>query len=102
MPANVALGLVGAAGKSAEDLGPGAIVASSSFTTPALAPATWVLFRPEGMPLAFDAVCNVGATGSGAGGFYMNAGGRNYAALLMPLGTTRVSGWNEASAQWSN
>ncbi|MGH0035105.1 MAG: pilus assembly FimT family protein [Myxococcota bacterium] len=102
LPPDVVLGQDAAAGKAPNDLGAGALVGASSFSDPAVNPAQWVLFRPEGLPLAFDAACNTGPTGSGAGAFYLNAGGRDFAALLLPLGGTRVGAWNADAGAWSN
>jgi type II secretory pathway pseudopilin PulG len=99
---DVALGQADAVGKAPNDLGAGALVGASSFQDPAANPASWVLFRPEGLPLAFDAACTVGATGTGAGAFYLNAGGRDYASLLLPLGATRVDAWDADAGAWSN
>jgi prepilin-type N-terminal cleavage/methylation domain-containing protein len=99
---DVALGLDAAVGKATVDLGAGALVGASSFSDPAVNPAQWVAFRPEGLPLAFDAACNLGPTGSGAGAFYLNAGGRDFAALLLPLGGTRVDAWDLDAGAWSN
>lgn len=102
LPPDVALGQDAAVGKAPSDLGAGALVGASSFSDPAVNPARWVLFRPEGLPLAFDAACNVGPTGSGAGAFYLNAGGRDFAALLLPLGGSRVDAWDLDAGAWRN
>lgn len=86
----------------ASDLGAGNIATGSSFTEPDGDPATWVLFRPDGTPLSFDAGCNLGPTGSGAGAFYVHNGERTQALVLRPLGGMRVETWDQASAQWTN
>lgn len=104
LPPGVAFGNAapGAAAKAGDDLGNGALVAGSSFTDPAANPARWVGFRPEGLPVAFDAACTLGTTGTGAGAFYLNSGGRDYAALLLPLGGTRVVSFEAGAGVWGN
>lgn len=74
----------------------------SSFHTPAGAPATWVLFRPDGIPVAFDAGCNTGGVGSGGGAIYVTNGRRDYAIVLSPLGVVRVHIWNQGAGQWTD
>lgn len=74
----------------------------SSFQAPGGGSTTWVLFGADGVPLGFDAACNVGALGSGAGALYFGNGRRDYAVVLSPLGSVRVHNWIEGMAQWSN
>ena len=61
-----------------------------------------MMFRPDGFPLAFDAACNAGALGSGAGGVYVTNGVADYAAVLSPLGSARIHGWDRSGNQWSD
>lgn len=72
----------------------------STFVDPAGNNVTWVMFRPEGMPMAFDSGCNLGEPGSGAGTFYMKNEDRIFAISLSPMGTTKVMSFNEASGDW--
>jgi prepilin-type N-terminal cleavage/methylation domain-containing protein len=74
----------------------------STFTDQANNPVNWVLFQPDGIPVAFDATCTAGTTGSGAGAIYVTNGNRDYAVGLTPLGGTRVYAWERSSAQWTN
>jgi prepilin-type N-terminal cleavage/methylation domain-containing protein len=98
----VAWGVSDAAGPAPFDAGTGDFTAGASFTEPDGDPAGWVMFRPDGLPLAFDAACNTGALGSGAGGVYVTNGVADYAAVLSPLGSARIHGWEQSQAQWSN
>lgn len=83
------------------DLGMGdATQGGFSFADPAGNNVTYVMFRPEGMPIAFDANCNLGGPGSGAGTVYMNNGDRSYAVALSPMGTTKVLSFNNATGAW--
>lgn len=72
----------------------------STFADPAGNDVTWVMFRPEGMPISFDANCNLGAAGSGAGSFYMKNEDRAYVVSLSPMGTTKVLALNHATGAW--
>lgn len=88
-------------GAPPQDLGMGDPTGNgSTFADPAGNDVTWVMFRPEGMPMAFDANCNLGAAGSGAGTIYMHNEDRAYAIMLSPMGTTKVMGFNHASGEW--
>jgi Tfp pilus assembly protein FimT len=88
-------------GQAPGDEGGGvAMSAGSSFVDPQGNPATWVMFRPEGMPIAFDNDCNLGGPGSGAGAFYMKNENRAYAVMLSPMGTTKVKIFNETTGGW--
>ena len=63
-------------------------------------PTNWVLFRPDGIPVGFAPTATtcgtIGDTGTGAAGFYVTSGGRDYAVTLAPLGSTRVHTWGGA------
>jgi len=78
----------------------------SSFRTRAGAPATWVLFRPDGIPVGFNAACDpdddLGGVGSGGGAIYLTNGLRDYAIVLSPLGSVRVHIWNAGAGAWTN
>lgn len=76
--------------------------AGVSFADPGGAQVNWVLFRPDGIPVAFDNACALGTTGSGGGGLYITNNDRDYAITLSPLGQARVHVWNEGAAQWTN
>lgn len=74
--------------------------AGSTFVDPAGNDVTYVMFRPEGMPIAFDANCNLGDAGSGAGTFYMKNDDRLFAVSLSPMGTTKVMSFNHVTGDW--
>jgi prepilin-type N-terminal cleavage/methylation domain-containing protein len=73
-----------------------------TFADPGGVQVNWVVFRPDGIPVAFDAACTLGTTGSGGGGLYVTNNDRDYAITLSPLGQARVHVWNEGAAQWTN
>jgi prepilin-type N-terminal cleavage/methylation domain-containing protein len=98
----VAWGVSVSAGRAPGDLGGAPVATGSSFTQPDGTDATWVLFRPEGFPLAFDPGCATGPTGSGAGAIYVTNGVRDYAIAISPLGAVRVQAWDATQAAWSN
>ena len=100
--AGVAWGVSNAAAPAPFDAGGGDFTTGASFAEPDGDPAVWVMFRPDGFPLAFDAACNAGALGSGAGGVYVTNGAADYAAVLSPLGSARIHGWDRSRNQWSN
>jgi len=84
-----------------QDLGMGDPTSNgSTFVDPAGNDVTYVMFRPEGMPMAFDSNCNLGAAGSGAGTIYMHNEDRAYAIMLSPMGTTKVLNFNHATGDW--
>jgi prepilin-type N-terminal cleavage/methylation domain-containing protein len=83
------------------DTGGGPIASGSSFTDPGGTPVTWVLFRPDGIPVAFDNACNLGSVGSGGGAVYITNGQRDYAIVLTPLGGVRVHSWNAEASAWN-
>jgi type II secretory pathway pseudopilin PulG len=81
----------------------------SSFTTAALdpnAPASWVVFQPDGIPRLFStngsSCTEIGIRGEGGGAIYVTNGRRDYAIVLTPLGTSRVLAWNPSSDNWMN
>lgn len=95
---DIAPGLHGSPGAAPTDLGGGDIGTGSSFREPGGNDASWVLFRPDGAPMAFDSSCNLGPLGSGAGAFYLTNGDRTAAVVLMPTGATRI---HTHSGAWS-
>jgi len=75
----------------------------STFPTPSgAATTTWVLFRPDGTPVAFDAGCNTGTVGSGNGAIYFTNGDRDQAVVLSALGSARTHSWDRANGVWTN
>ena len=74
----------------------------SSFATPADNPHNGVAYGADGVPLAFDLACNLGAFGTGTGGVYLTNGLRDYAVVLQPLGAIRSHGWDATTGAWKN
>lgn len=72
-----------------------------SFQDPSGNEATWVLFRPDGVPVAFDNACTTGTLGSGNGAVYVTNGRRDYAVVLTALGGVRVHAWEAGAGQWT-
>ena len=85
----------------APDDGAAAIPANGvTFTAPDGTPTTWVLFRPDGIPVGFSAACAQGEAGSGGGSVYLTNGDKDLAVTLSPLGAVRVhhavaGGWTQ-------
>ena len=96
----VSFGVSEATAKVPTDVGPGAL-GTSTFEDAGGNAASWVLLRPEGVPLAFSSDCSTGPTGTGGGGIYLTNGTRDVAVLLTPLGATRTHSWNVANAAWT-
>lgn len=95
-----AFGVANASAPVGTDPGNATITAGSTFEEPDGDAATWVLFRPEGSPRAFDSGCNTGNVGTGGGGFYVTNGERDAAVVLTPLGATRIHS-SGAGGTWS-
>lgn len=95
-------GVTNAAGGVPTDFGGGLFATGSTFTDPVGVAATWVLFRPEGTPLAFSAACATGPVGSGSGAAYLTNGRRDHGVVLTALGGSRVHTWNAMVGQWTN
>ncbi len=77
--------------------------AGSSFFEPdGATAATWVLFRPDGVPVAIDTDCNEGRLGTGGGTIYLWTDNRDYAVTLAPLGGVRVHVWNPSTGAWTS
>ena len=85
-----------------QDAGAGDYKTGSSFAEPDGSDASWVAFGPDGIPVAFNAACNLGLTGTGAGAIYLTNGSRNYAVVLNPLGTGNVERFDPAQSKWEN
>lgn len=60
------------------------------------------MFRGDGIPVTFDAGCNVGTIGSGNGAVYVTNGDRDYAVVLTALGAVRVHAWNAVEGAWTD
>ena len=88
--------------KAPSDTGAASITDGSTFENATAGAATWVLFRPEGPPLAFSNGCATGGVGSGGGGIYLTNGVRDAAVVLTPLGATHAHVWNGSTASWSD
>lgn len=84
------------------DTGGGDVGTGSTFTDAAGNFVTWVMFRPDGLPVTFDAGCNAGAVGRGGGAVYVTNGARDYAVVLSPLGGVRVHAWNAVGGTWTD
>ena len=97
---DVSFGVNHASGKVSVDAGASSITDGSTFENAAGNAATWVLFRPEGRPLAFSSDCTLGTLGSGGGGIYLTNGDRDLAVVLTPLGSLRMHGWRTGG--WSS
>lgn len=76
--------------------------AGATFRDAAGNAVTWVLFRGDGIPLTFDAGCNLAPIGSGGGGVYVTNGNRDYAVVLSPLGAVRVHGFEVGADAWTD
>ncbi|MCH2186709.1 hypothetical protein MK280_12650 [Myxococcota bacterium] len=88
--------------KAPGDLSPVPLGTGSSFARPNGSAATWILFRPDGIPVATDAACNPGVVGTGNGAVYFTNGDRDYAITLSALGAARVHTWNRAAGEWKS
>ena len=77
--------------------------AGSSFFAPnGTTQVTWVMFRPDGVPVAIDSSCNAGRLGSGGGTIYLWTESRDYAVTLAPLGGVRVHVWSPGTGAWTS
>lgn len=88
------------------DLGLGDFATGSSFADPFGAQTSWVMFRPDGIPVAFTAACAAGPMGSARGGVYVTNEApfqnRDYAVVLSPLGTAKVHGFERGNGNWTD
>ena len=84
------------------DLSGAPIGSGSTFVTPTGVPTTWVLFRPDGTPVAADSLCNPGTVGSGNGAIYFTNGDRDHAIVMSALGDVRIHRWDRAAGAWKS
>ncbi len=84
------------------DLSGGLMATGSTFVTPAGAASTWILFRPDGVPVAFDGACTAGNVGSGNGAIYFTNGVRDLAVVISALGGARVHIWDQTTGAWTS
>ena len=102
-------GVTNAGARVPEDAGTGVMATGSTFTRFGGGASTGVAFRGDGIPVAMSAACVAGDIGSGAGGFYFTNGRpglgaaerRDYAVILMPIGSTKTFSWDVANARWT-
>lgn len=77
----------------------------ATFTDPANAKVNWVMFRPDGVPVAFSGAMGscgtVGDLGTGGGAFYLTNGERDLSVVLTPLGGVRLHRWQATAGSWS-
>ncbi len=73
----------------------------TTFQDPLGGAANWLVFRPDGLPVAFTTgPYQEGGVGSGTGAVYVTNGVRDFAIVLSPLGGVRVSAWDASQNQW--
>jgi len=101
MEPDAAFGISEATSKVTTDIGTGTLSSGSTFTNGAGGAASWVMFRPEGRPVAFNNACALGGVGSGGGGIYLTNGNRDMGIVVTPLGATRVYQWSSDGGSWS-
>lgn len=103
---NVQFAAVLATAKVPSDQGTGPWASGVSFADPSNNPMPWILFRPDGIPVAFTGAgsnCGVIAdVGSGGGGIYVTDGRYEYGVVLAPLGGVRVHAWRTDAGAWSS
>lgn len=91
-------------GKAAFNPSPPPIWDGATFADPSNTKINWVLFRPDGIPVAFSGAMGgcgtVGPTGGGGGALYLTNGERDFGVVLSPLGGVRVHLWSDS--QWSS
>jgi len=85
-----------------DDAGSADHSSGSSFQTAAGAPITWVMFLGNGLPVGFDAACNVDPVGTAGGAIYVTNGQRDYAIVLSALGAVRVHAFDKGANQWTD
>jgi Tfp pilus assembly protein FimT len=94
-------GVTHATTKVTGDNGNGSISSGTTFTDASSNATNWVLFRPEGTPLAASSTCVTGTLGSGGGGVYLTDGARDIAVVLTPLGASRVHSFEGSGGSWT-
>ena len=104
--AGIAWGTSFAAVPAPGDGGLGAFGTGASFADQLGAQTRWVMFRPDGVPVAFTAACVAGQVGTGRGAVYVTNQApfqnRDYAVVMTPLGTTKIHAFERSGAAWSN
>ena len=98
----VAWGVSAATVAVPSDFGGGDFTSGSTFRDPAGNPASWVLFQPQGTPVAFTPGCGLGTVGGGGGAIYLSNGLRDLAVVLTPLGSVRMHSFEEGTGTWTN
>ncbi len=98
----VSWGVTFATARAPDDPALGPYTTGSSFKDPNGNDVTWVMFGPDGNPVAVTATCVAGSVGSGGGAIYVTNGHRDYAVVLSPLGGVRVTAWEQSLGQWRN
>jgi len=77
----------------------------STFADPTGTKASWVLFRPDGVPVAFTGAVGscgaIGRLGSGGGALYITNGERDLGVVLNALGNVRLHLWVRSAETWS-
>jgi prepilin-type N-terminal cleavage/methylation domain-containing protein len=99
---NINWGATFAAGTAPADSGGGNLATGSTFTDTNGAQAFWVMFRPDGIPVAFTPACVTGQIGSGAGGVYLTNANRDYSVVVTPLGGSHVESFERGAGAWMN
>ena len=100
-------GVTSASTRAPLDSGQPAISSGATFARPATptSAVNGLLFRPNGIPVTFDAdgtgCLTIDAVGSGGGALYITNGRRDYAIVQSPLGGTRFHVWRTESNSWS-
>ena len=94
-------GVTAATSDAPADSGGGDRETGSTFVDADGVQANWIMFRPEGNPVAFSSDCSLGTVGSGSGGIYLTNGARDVAVVLSPLGMPHVHWWEDGAKAWS-
>jgi len=85
---------------------PGGTWDGATFNDQNNAKISWMLFRPDGVPVPFVGAVGscgaVGSTGRGGGAFYMTTGERDFAVVLSRLGGVRLHVWDRSAGGWSS
>ncbi len=79
---------------------PNGMTFSQASPQPPGTPAQWVLFRPDGIPIALDPSCSLGTLGTGGGGVYVTNNARDYAVVVTPLGGVHIRGFEVGNGVW--
>jgi len=98
---NVTFGATGATARVPTDTGSGSLGSGATFSDGGGNAAKWVLFRPEGTPLAFTTSCGIGGIGTGGGAVYLTNGVNDASIVVTPLGANRVHNWRNGANGWT-